>query len=264
MLRYFVDRCLRDQITVTAGHLAYVSLLSLVPLLVVTFTIFSAFPVFEGLRENIEQALFANLLPTSGEQLRSHLNQFVGNASKMTAVGIGFLFVVAVMLISAIDKTLNRIFRNHRKRRFTVSFAIYWMILTLGPVLIGTGLAATSYLISLSQYADAYVSGVRSTMLVIVPIVTSFAAFMLLYIMVPNRIVKIKYAAWGAGLAAILFELSKQGFSLYIKHFPTYQAIYGALATIPLLIVWIYLSWIVVLVGAELTISLEEFDHEQD
>lgn len=257
--RHVALRSQSDSINVTAGHLTYVSLLSLVPLLVVTFTVFSAFPVFDDLKNNIENALFANLLPTSGEQLKEYIDEFVGNASQMTAVGIAFLFFVAVALISAIDSALNNIWRDTSSRRWTVSFAIYWMILTLGPVLIGTGLAATSYLVSLSQFAETYVSGIRSFLLSAVPVVTSFIAFVLLYQLVPNRPVKFRYAAFGAAFSAILFEVSKQLFSLYITHFPTYQAIYGALATVPILIVWIYLSWLIVLAGAEMTVSLEEY-----
>ncbi|MGM0481537.1 MAG: virulence factor BrkB family protein [Pseudomonadota bacterium] len=260
-LRYFGQRSAADQINVTAGHLTYVTLLSLVPLIVVMFTIFSAFPVFEEFQRNIEEALFANLLPTSSEQLKQYIDEFVANASRMTAVGVGFLFVVAIFLISAIDSALNNIWRDTSKRRITVSLAIYWMILTLGPVLIGGGLAATSYLVSLTQFAEEYVSGVRSFALWFIPVVTSFFAFLLLYQLVPNRTVRFRYAAFGAIIAAIMFEVSKQLFSLYITYFPTYQAIYGALATVPLLIVWIYLSWNIVLMGAELTVSLEEYQY---
>ncbi|WP_404400655.1 virulence factor BrkB family protein [Idiomarina seosinensis] len=260
-LRYFAQRSAADKINITAGHLTYVTLLSLVPLIVVMFTIFSAFPVFEELQRNIEEALFANLLPTSSEQLKQYIDEFVANASRMTAVGVAFLFVVAVFLISAIDSALNNIWRDSSKRRLTVSLAIYWMILTLGPVLIGGGLAATSYLVSLSQFAEEYVSGVRSFALWFIPIVTSFVAFLLLYLLVPNRTVRVRHAAVGALVAAVMFEISKQLFSLYITYFPTYQAIYGALATIPLLIVWIYLSWNIVLMGAELTVSLEEYQY---
>ncbi|MEC9318481.1 MAG: YihY family inner membrane protein, partial [Pseudomonadota bacterium] len=129
--RHVALRSQSDSINVTAGHLTYVSLLSLVPLLVVTFTVFSAFPVFDDLKNNIESALFANLLHTSGEQLKEYIDEFVGNASQMTAVGIAFLFFVAVALISAIDSALNNIWRDTSSRRWTVSFAIYWMILTL-------------------------------------------------------------------------------------------------------------------------------------
>lgn len=262
-LKYFGQRFNSDSTNITAGYLTYVTMLSLVPLLVVMFTVFSAFPMFSELQKNLEQALFANLLPTSSEQLQEYLNEFVTNASKMTAIGIGFLFIVAIMLMSAIDKALNSIWRDSSKRHWLVSFAVYWMLLTLGPVLIGSGLAATSYLISLSQFADEYVSGVQNFVLWFVPVISSFIFFVLMYQLVPNRQVKFGYAAFGAVIAALLFELSKQLFSLYITFFPTYQAIYGALATIPLLIVWIYLSWLIVLIGAVLTVSLEEYQLQQ-
>lgn len=263
-LKYFGQRFNSDSINVTAGHLTYVSLLSLVPLLVVMFTIFSAFPVFEELKGNLEQALFANLLPTSSEQLQEYLNEFVVNASKMTAVGVGFLFIVAITLMSAIDKALNNIWRDANKRHWLVSFAVYWMLLTLGPLLIGSGLAATSYLVSLSQFADNYISGARSFTLWMLPVAASFIFFTLMYQLVPNRQVKLRYAAFGAVIAAILFEISKQLFSLYITSFPTYQAIYGALATVPILIIWVYLSWLIVLTGAILTVSLEEYQQLPD
>jgi membrane protein len=258
-LKYFSKRCLDDRVTIVAGHLTFVSMLALVPLLVVMFSVFSAFPMFEQLKEELEKLLFANLLPTSGEVISEYLNQFVSNVSKMTTVGVIFVIVVAVNLISTIDATMNRIWRNHKRRRMVVALAVYWMILTLGPILMGSGMAVTSYVISLTAAAEVYVSGVRTTLLSLVPIVTSLVAFMLLYIMMPNRIVRARHAFWGALLAAILFELSKSGFAAYITAFPSYQAIYGALAAIPILLLWIFVSWNIVLVGAELTASIEEF-----
>ncbi len=258
-LIYFGKRCLDDRVTIVAGHLTFVSMLALVPLMVVMFSIFSAFPMFEQLKEELERLLFANLMPASGEIISDYLNQFVTNVSKMTTIGVIFVIVVAVNLISTIDATMNRIWRNHKKRRLVVALSVYWMILTLGPILIGSGMAVTSYLISLTAIAEAYVSGVRTTLLSFVPLITSLVAFMLLYIVMPNRIVRARHAFWGALLAAILFELSKSGFAAYITAFPSYQAIYGALAAIPILLVWIFVSWNIVLLGAELTASIEEF-----
>lgn len=242
-----------------AGHLTFVSMLALVPMLVVVFSIFAAFPMFDTLRVQLEQFLFANLMPTSGEILSEYLNTFIGNVSKMTTIGVVFVIVVAVNLISTIDATLNRIWRNQDKRRISVALAVYWMILTLGPILMGSGMAVTSYLISLTAFADAYVSGFRTFLLSLVPIATSLIAFLLLYVMMPNRVVKIRHAIWGALLAALLFELAKRGFAAYITAFPSYEAIYGALAAIPILLLWIFLSWNIVLIGAELTASIEEF-----
>ncbi len=258
-LRYFGQRCLDDRITIIAGHLTFVSMLALVPMLVVVFSIFSAFPMFTDLRLQLETFLFANLMPTSGEVLSEYLNTFIGNVSKMTGVGVIFVIVVAVNLISTIDATMNRIWRNKQRRRLSVALAVYWMILTLGPLLMGSGMAVTSYVISLTTFADDYVSGFRTMLLSVVPVLTSLIAFVILYVMMPNRVVKVRHAIWGALVAAILFELAKRGFAAYITAFPSYEAIYGALAAIPIMLLWIFVSWNIVLVGAELTASIEEF-----
>ncbi|MCC5854769.1 MAG: virulence factor BrkB family protein [Idiomarina sp.] len=258
-LRHFGKRCAGDRVNVMSGHLTYVSLLSLVPLLAVIFAMFAAFPMFEEVRQSVEDALLRNLVPTSGEALQDYLQRFVGNANQMTAIGVVFLFVVALMLISAIDKAMNTIWRVHNRRRMIISLAVYWMVLTMGPILVGTSFAVSSYLLSIAAFADEYVSGFRSTALTLFPFFTTLAAFLLLYVMVPNRVVKFRHAIWGAGLAAFLFELAKNGFGLYLQYFPTYELIYGAVATIPILIVWIYLSWNIILLGAELTVSIEEY-----
>jgi len=123
----------------------------------------------------------------------------------------------------------------------------------------GSGIAASSYVISLTAMADDYVPGVRETILSLLPFISSVLAFLLLYVLIPNRVVRLKHAIWGALTAALLFELGKRGFAEYITRFPSYEASYGALATIPILLVWMYLSWTIVLVGAELTASIEEF-----
>ncbi len=262
--KYFGKRCLDDKVTIIAGHLTFVSMLALVPLLVVMFSIFSAFPMFEVLQTQLENFLFANLLPTSGDEITNYLNEFIGNVSNMTAIGVVFVIVVAVNLISTIEATMNRIWRNPKRRRLAVALAVYWMILTLGPLLMGSGMAISSYLISLTAFADNYVSGLRTTLLSFIPIVTSLIAFLLMYVLLPNRIVKVRHAFWGALLAAILFEISKGGFAAYIAAFPSYEAIYGALAAIPILLLWIFLSWTIVLIGAELTASIEEFFEDTD
>lgn len=261
--KYFMQRSWHDRINITAGHLTYVSLLSLVPLLAVVFAMFAAFPMFEVLRDQVQEVLLANLIPTRTEAISNYLEHFVGNANQMTIIGAAFLFVVALLLMSAIDTAMNTIWRVHERRRLVVSLAIYWMVLTLGPVLMGVSLAASSYLISFAAFADEYVGGVRATLLYMLPILTTFIAFLLLYVLVPNRVVKVRYAIWGALLAAALFESAKVGFQFYLQYFPSYQLIYGALATIPILIVWIYLSWNITLLGAEFTASLEEYCQEQ-
>lgn len=260
--KHFLKRCLKDRVNVTAGHLTYVSLLSLVPLLAVVFAMFTAFPMFANLREQVQEMLLSNLIPTSGDAITNYLEGFVANANQMTAVGAVFLFVVALLLMSAIDKSMNTIWRVEQRRRMIISLAVYWMILTLGPVLVGVSIAASSYLLSPETFGEGYLGGMQSVLLRVLPLTSTFIAFLLLYVTVPNRVVKVRHAMWGALLAAALFELAKNGFQIYLQYFPTYQLIYGALATIPIMIVWIYLSWNIILIGAELAASIEEYLHE--
>lgn len=257
-LRLYALRCQHDQIGMIGGYLAYISLLSLVPLLAVSFSVLKAFPVFASLRAELENQLYANFIPSRGDELQTYINGFVENIGQMTTVGILVLVFVALMLIHNIDKTLNRIWRVRKRPRLIISLSIYWMILTLGPILAGVSIALTSYLVSLTQLADSYTGGLSRHLLGLTPYVVSLVAFFMLYLLVPNVKVRSRHAVWGALLASILFEMLKKGFALYITHFPSYQAIYGALALVPILFVWIHLSWMVVLIGAELTALLQE------
>lgn len=255
----YIKRCGRDRINVSAGHLAYVSLLSLVPFIMVFFTILSAFPVFQGVRAELETFVFESFVPHAGGVVQEYMTDFVGNASKMGAVSILSLVVVALLLISNIDKTLNQIWRTQIDRPPIYTFAMYWMILTLSPLLIGSSVFVSSYLVGLANFAEEYTPGVGTFFLGLVPFFTSIAGFFILYMLVPNKTIKPRYALSGAILAAVLFDLSKKGFALYVTWFPSYQVIYGAMAVIPILFVWVYLCWNIVLLGAEFTHELELF-----
>ena len=258
-MQYF-NRCIDDQITVNAGYLAYVTLLSLVPLIAVGVAIFSAFPGFESTRMEIESFLFTNFVPTSTDVIREHISSFAGNANQMTAVGIGFLAAIALLLIRNVDATLNRIWRIKKKRPMMISFAVYWMVLSLGPMLLGASIGVTSYIVSLVSFADQGIPGFSGFLLKLLPYGISMVGFIMLYTLVPNTRVSFRAAIPGAFFAALLFELTKKGFALYISHFPSYEVIYGAVATIPILFVWVYLSWVVVLLGAEFTACISPND----
>ena len=254
----FIKRCKEDNIAVSAGHLAYVTLLSLVPFIMVTFTIMSAFPAFASVRSKLEHFIFSNFVPTASDVVHKYMTDFVGNASQMSAIGILSLLVVALLLISNVDKTLNRIWRTQSDRPIIYTFAIYWMVITLGPMLIGSSVIVSSYLTGLAAFTEEYTPGLGTFLLSLVPSGAAMLAFAILYMVVPNRRVFARHAFTGALVATIAFEMTKSGFALYVTNFPSYELIYGALAVIPILFFWVYLSWIIVLFGAEFTCSLGE------
>jgi len=259
LFMHVFSRAKQNRLRMVAGYLAYVSLLSIVPLVTVIFSVLSAFPVFKSMRAQIESYVYSNFMPAAGEIVQETIGGFVENASKGGVIGISALVIFALMLISNIDKVLNQIWRSPKKRPLIISFSIYWMVITLGPLFVGASIAISSYAISLGGLDAGVFGGVMEFFLRWLPLFFSVLAFLMMYLMVPNVQVRFKYALIGATITAILFEFTKAGFALYISYFPSYQAIYGALAAIPILFVWVYVSWIVVLIGAEITAGLPEF-----
>lgn len=252
-------RILEDRMTMMASSLAFTSLLSLVPLITVVFFLLSAFPMFAGIKERFQEFIFANLVPTAGDMIQSYLGQFVANSNKMTAIGIIGLIITAVLVIDSINSALNHIFRAKRKRSIFYSFAIYWTLLSVGPILIGIGIALSSYLFSLHIFDSSVTTLHFRKILMLLPYLFSCLAFWALYCLVPTEPVRIIDATIGAVFAAILFELSKKIFSFYISSFATYQLIYGVLAALPILFLWVYLAWCIVLLGAEISASLGDY-----
>ncbi|MFB9136321.1 virulence factor BrkB family protein [Vibrio olivae] len=259
--RHLFARVMHDRVSVSAGYMAYITLLSLVPMLTVLFSVLSTFELFANSADVIQEFVITHFVPAAGEAVSTALSEFIQNTGKMTAVGSLFLFITALMLISNIDKNLNYIWRARGQRQIMFSFAMYWMVITLGPILVGTSIAVTSYITSLKLIENETLSGLYSGLLPWLPVFLSFCAFMGLYLLVPNKTVRFVHAVIGSATSAILFELIKNGFAFYITQFPSYQLIYGTLAAIPILFVWVYLCWFIVLIGAEVTASLGE--HEQ-
>ena len=249
----------KDGLTLLAGHLAYVCLLSLVPLIAVVFSLFALFPVFSDISAQLKTFIFSNFMPATGNTIQRYLEQFVANSSKMTAVGTCGLIVTALLLIASVDSVLNKIWDSKTKRPIVFSFAVYWMVLTLGPILLVASVAVSSYLLSLNWLNLSGVHSLIDHALRILPLLISWVTFWLLYQVVPTVRVPAKDALVGALVSGALFELSKKIFTLYIQLFPSYQLIYGVLAVIPILFLWVYVSWCIVLLGAEITVTLGEF-----
>ena len=250
-------RCQEDNIKVPAGHLAYVTLLSIVPFLAVIFYMLSAFPMFSELNQVMEDLIYNNFVPTSGDAIKDHVGGFIENTKKMSMMGIGSLIVIALLLISTIDQTINRIWRCKKKRSIVQAFTIYWTILSLGPIILGSSIALSSYLFSIVQ--DQGFLSIGQKLLSFMPFMIAWLAFAGVYTLVPHQRVSFRYSIVGGLVAALLLTIGTDLFSLYITNFPTQQLIYGALAVIPILFVWIYFNWLIVLLGAEVTATLEEY-----
>ncbi|GAL23168.1 ribonuclease BN [Vibrio maritimus] len=260
-VRYLVQRMAHDRVNVNAGYLAYITLLSIVPMLTVLLSVLSSFPIFANVGETLQNFIIQHFVPAAGDAVYGALTEFVSNTGRMTAIGSAFLFVAAVTLISNIDNNLNYIWRVKKKRRRVFSFSMYWMILTLGPILVGASIVGTSYVTSLKILEHQILSGAFSFFINWLPAFLAMLAFTGLYMLVPNKKVYLSHALIGAVIATLLFEISKKGFAYYITQFPSYQLIYGAIAAIPILFLWIYLCWFIVLIGAEFTAALGEKEH---
>ena len=246
---------MQDRVLLSAGSLAFQTLLSLVPLMAVVLSVLSVSPVFENFNRYVEDFILQNFVPASGEMLREYFWEFISKTSTVPTIGGIFLFIIALFLISTIDHTINQIWDVHAPRKILQGFTLYWTVLTLGPIIIGSGLVASSY-VWYTVFTEGPLLEMRTRILSYLPLVNSFLAFFLLYMLVPNRRVKFLHAASGAFLATVLFELSKKWFSFYVTTFATFEHIYGALSVIPLLFFWIYLIWVVALSGAEFVYCL--------
>jgi membrane protein len=247
--RFIADECL-----LRAAALAFTTLLSLVPLLSVSFTLLSAFPIIRSLSQKIQNYLFTNFIisPTGQDQIVPYIDQFIHQARQLSEIGLLYLIVTAVLVVFNIESAFNAIWRVKKHRHGLSAFLLYWAVLTLIPFTIGLGIAISTYITSLPWVVDAttHLKAVSALLLSLSPFALTFAAFALLYYAMPNCKVPIKACALGGLVAMILFELAKWGFTTYVTQFSSYQLLYGALATIPVFLTWIYISWIIILLGA--------------
>ncbi|WP_242444485.1 YihY family inner membrane protein [Advenella sp. S44] len=246
-----IQRLLRDKLTQVASSLTFTTVLAIVPMLAVILSLFTAFPLFTDFKVSLEEFLTHNLMPeTVSETIMSYLNMFAQQASKLTAIGVGFLIVTSIMLMMTIDEVLNDIWNVTRRRPIGQRILVYWAILSLGPIFLGASLWTSSYIAQEQLGLVTQFSVIKSVLFTLVPVIVSGLIFALLYYLVPNRKVAWKDAMIGGYTTAILLEIMKAAFAYYITQFPSYTLIYGAFATIPIFLLWIYLSWLVVLFGA--------------
>ncbi|MBT5559788.1 MAG: YihY family inner membrane protein [Proteobacteria bacterium] len=253
-LRFQGDSCMRH-----ASALSFSSLLALAPMVAIIFSMLSVFSATAAIGEGMQDFIYRYLVPTAGDEVQQYLEQFASQAGALTAVGLFTFVLTALLLLFNIEDSFNEIWRVKKGRAIAQRITVYWAMVTLGPILMGASLSLSTYLLSTQIIQGSELEAqTRSLGLRVLPFLIEVLAFLLLYSTMPNKRVSWRAAAWGAFVAALLFEISKKIFSVFILNFNNYEVVYGALATIPIFLIWIYLSWMVTLFGAEFVAALDD------
>lgn len=258
MARYRTDRC-RD----TAAALTYMSLFALVPLLTVLYTMASAIPAFQGMEQNIQELLFEHLVPETSAGLEEYVDDFSRQARNLTSFGVLFLLATAVLMLRNIEQAFNLIWRTQSNRGLIPSFLLYWAVLSLAPITIGFGIGVSTYLASFANRFESYDAvGIGALMLRLSPYLLQTLGFTLLYAAVPNCRVSLRHALVGGVLAAIAFNIARGLFTKLVAG-SSITFIYGAFAAVPLFLLWIFISWNIVLIAAIVVHSLSAYQNKE-
>lgn len=259
---YAAQRFRQDDCQQRAAALTFTSLLAMVPLLAVSFAIFAAFPAYESLKGEVQGYLFKNFIPSVGDEVLGYLEQFTAQTGRLTAVGIVFLALSAVMLLLTISTAMNKIWQTKQTRGLLSRLLVFWAVLTLAPMLFGASISMSSYLFAIARTSSVEsVTGDLTRFAAVIPFLLQAMGLTVLYLVMPNYPVRRSDAFVGGLVAGVLLDVLKRGFGIYVTSFPTYETIYGAMATVPIFLIWVYLSWMVVLFGAEVAAGMPEWRH---
>lgn len=242
----FIDFYKKDCLT-RACALTYTTLLAMVPLMFVFVSMLSIIPAFSKLPQTIQHFIFTNFVPSTGHAVENYIQSTLARASSLPVFSLVFLVATALMLMLSIESNLNGTWGIKFTRRLSMSILLYWSVLTLGPLLLASSLLLSSYFSAITWLFQLPLMHVN--LMVLLPFLVTFFGFWFIYLIVPHTKVNLYYAAIGALIAALLFELAKHLFSFYVIYFPTYQKLYGFLATIPLFLFWVYCCWVIFLLG---------------
>ena len=267
LARFVGIRLREEHLFEVAGSLTYTTVLALVPVLTIAFAIFTTFPLFTSFRDSLETYFVQSVMPKGiANTILDYLTQFSAKASRLSAVGAVFLMVTAILMFSMVDRTLNRIWRVRESRPVLQSLVVYWAVMTIGPLLLGASLTAAS---EASEFLPMFGGTLRqpsllnSSVTLLLSLLLSTCAFALLYLTVPNRFVDWREALIGGLVAGIAFEIARRLFSFSISMGGGYRAIYGALAAFPVFLIWIYLFWLITLLGAVVAAALPAIRYER-
>jgi len=260
--RFLWKRFLDDRLFQAAGSLAYTTVFALVPLAIVVFGVLSAFPMFDRWSEALSDYVFSNFVPSAARAAEGYLKQFSASAGQLTAAGFLALVVSLLITLNSVEQTFNRIWRVASARPQLTRFLVYWTVLTLGALLAAASLAISAKVLSLPLFGTTEGRWLADLGLRLTPVLIEFVCVVLIYRVVPHHTVKWRHAIPGALLAVLMLELVKWGMGLYLGSFQSYQKLYGTVAFVPILLLWIYLSWVSVLLGASLASSIAAFRYQ--
>lgn len=264
LLRFAQVRLNEERLPQVAGSLTFTTVLALVPLLTIALALFTTFPLFNTFRASLEAYFIKSLMPkTIANTILGYLNQFAGKATRLSAFGAIGLMLTALVMMLTIDRVFNHIWRVKAARPFAQRLLIYWAVITLGPLLIGASISLTADLFTATGGFAKRVPLLAMLYNTLLSVALTTGAFTLLYMAVPNRFVDWRDAAWGGLLAACAFEIAKRIFVVFVTKFPTYTVVYGALAAMPIFLLWIYVSWLIILMGAVLAAALPIVKYER-
>ncbi|MDO8301240.1 YihY family inner membrane protein [Lacisediminimonas sp.] len=264
LLRFAARRLTEERLPQAAGGLTFTTVLAIVPVLTIAFAIFTTIPLFDTFRKALESYFFKNLMPPNiANSILGYLNQFAMQAKKLSAIGGVALMVTAIAMIAMVDRAFNQIWRVRRSRPLAQRMLIYWAVLTLGPLMIGISITASAYLLDATNLAVGGMGSAGGRFFTVLSLLLTAMMFTLLYQVVPNRAVDWRDALAGGIFAALAFELSKRLFVIFIAKFQTYTIVYGALAAVPIFLLWIYVGWLIVLMGAVLSAALPVVRYER-
>lgn len=261
--KYLFTRVQDAMILNSASALSYTTLLAVVPFMAIMLSVFTVFPIFADTRQQVQEIIIQYLLSDTISNVQNYINQFIKATGKLTTFGALGIAVTAIMMLSTIESSFNFIFQARRRRKLTTQALSYAFIIVVCPLLLGSALYLKGYILTLKYFNPEHLIGYNLLFTYLLPHLLTFGFLMLCYVVIPNKKIRKTNAFWGAVMAVVLMQILRTGFGYFIEFNVTYRTIYGTLAAIPVLLIWMYLWWTVVLSGAILTATLEEFRHKK-
>lgn len=260
--RFLWRRFLDDNLFQAAGSLAYTTAFALVPLAVVVLGVLSAFPVFQDISGQLVDYVLSNFVPSAAEAIEERIDRLSENTKQLTAAGTVALVVSLLVTLHSVESTFNRIWRVASARPRLSRYLVYWTVLTLGALLAAASLSVSTRFFALPLFETPQGRWLANLSLGMTPVLIELAVVVLAYRVVPHHTVKWRHALAGAVLAVVLLEGVKAALGLYLGSFEGYQKLYGALAFVPVLMLWIFLGWVAILLGASLASSMAAFRYQ--